>query len=58
VVSHITEVTDISGDQILMQDLGIMGKDLNYIVSTKFMPKKIEKLEKCGFKRELFQTSF
>jgi len=58
VVSHITEVTDISGDQILMQDLGIMGKDLNYIVSTKFMPKKIEKLVKCGFKRELFQTSF
>jgi len=58
VVSHITEVTDISGDQILMQDLGIMGKDLSYIVSTKFMPKKIEKLEKCGFKRELFQTSF
>ena len=58
VVSHITEVTDISGDQILMQDLGVMGKDLNYIVSTKFMPKKIEKLEKCGFKRELFQTSF
>ena len=58
VVSHITEVTDISGDQILMQDLGIMGKDLNYIVSTKFMPKKIEKLEKCGFKREMFQTSF
>ena len=34
VVSHITEVTDISGDQILMQDLGIMGKDLSYIVST------------------------
>ena len=34
VVSHITEVTDISGDQILMQDLGFMGKDLSYIVST------------------------
>lgn len=58
VVSHITEVTDISGDQILMQDLGVLGKDMNFIVSTKFMPKKIEKLEKCGFKRELFQTSF
>jgi pilus assembly protein CpaF len=58
VVSHVTEVTDISGDQILMQDLGIMGKDANYIVSTKFMPKKIEKLEKCGFKREMFQNSF
>lgn len=58
VVSHITEVTDISGDQVLMQDLGTLNKDLNYIVSTKFMPKKIEKLEKQGFNRALFQTGF
>jgi pilus assembly protein CpaF len=58
VVSHITEVTDISGDQVLMQDLGILNQDLNYIVSTQFMPKKIDKLVKCGFDRSLFQKSF
>lgn len=58
VVSHITEVTDISGDQVLMQDLGLLGKDLNYIVSTKFLPKKIDRLEKNGFDRTLFQTGF
>lgn len=58
VVSHITEVTDISGDQVLMQDLATLNKDMNYIVSTKFMPKKIEKLEKFGFNRSLFQTGF
>lgn len=58
VVSHITEVTDMSGDQVLMQDLGLLGKDLDYIVSTKFMPKKIERLEKQGFDRKLFQDGF
>lgn len=58
VVSHITEVTDISGDQVLMQDLGIIEKNLDYIVSTKFMPKKIERLEKHGFDRKLFQDGF
>lgn len=58
VVSHITEVTEMSGDQVLMQDLGILGKDMDYIVSTKFLPKKIEQLEKCGFDRKLFQKGF
>jgi pilus assembly protein CpaF len=58
VVSHITEVTDMSGDQVLMQDIGVLGKDLNFIVSTNLIPKKIEILEKNGFNRKLFQSNF
>jgi pilus assembly protein CpaF len=58
VVSHITEITDMSGDQVLMQDIGLLGKDLNYIVSTNLIPKKIEILEKNGFNRKLFQSNF
>ena len=58
VVSNITEVTDLSGDQILMQDVGVLGKDMNYIVSSGFIPKNIELLEKNGFNRKLFQNDF
>ncbi|MFA6235921.1 MAG: ATPase, T2SS/T4P/T4SS family [Bacteriovorax sp.] len=58
VVSHITEITDMSGDQVLMQDIGVLGKDLNYVVSTNLIPKKIEILEKNGFNRKLFQSNF
>ncbi len=58
VVSHITEVCEMSGDQVLMQDLGVLGKDMDYIVSTKFLPKNIERLEKNGFNRKMFQTGF
>lgn len=58
VVSHITEVTDMSGDQVLMQDIGVLNKNLNYIVSTNLIPKKIEILEKNGFDRNLFKGNF
>jgi pilus assembly protein CpaF len=58
VVSHITEVTEMSGEQVLMQDIGVLSKDLNYIVSTNLIPKKIDILEKNGFNRKLFQSSF
>jgi len=58
VVSHITEVTEMSGEQVLMQDIGVLSKDLNYIISTNLIPKKIDILEKNGFNRKLFQSSF
>jgi hypothetical protein len=48
----------MSGEQVLMQDIGVLSKDLNYIVSTNLIPKKIDILEKNGFNRKLFQSSF
>lgn len=58
VVSHITEITEMSGEQVLMQDIGVLEKDMNFIVSTNLIPKKIEVLEKNGFNRKLFQKNF
>lgn len=58
VVSHIAEVTDMSGDQILMQDIGKLSDDMNYIVSCGLLPKCINKLEKHGFNRKLFVEDF
>lgn len=58
VVSHIAEITDLSGDQVLMQDIGVLQEDMNYIVSTGFMPKRIKLLEKHGFNSKLFQKGF
>ena len=45
VVSHIAEVTDMSGEHVLMQDIGLLAKDMNFIVSSGLMPKRIEQLE-------------
>ncbi len=58
VVSHIAELTDISGDQVLMQDIGKLSDDMSYIVSCGLVPKSIKKLEKHGFDRKLFATDF
>jgi pilus assembly protein CpaF len=58
VVSHIAEVTDVAGEQVLLQDLGVLAKDMDYIVSTKYLPKNIERLEKAGFDRSLFTSGF
>lgn len=58
VVSHVAEITDLSGDQILMQDIGKLDKDMNYIISSGLLPKCINKLEKYGFNKKLFLDDF
>lgn len=58
VVSHVAEITDLSGDQILMQDIGKLSNDLSYMVSCGLIPKCIKKLEKHGFDRKLFSEDF
>lgn len=58
VVSHVAEVTDLSGDQILMQDIGTLSDDMSYIVSSGFLPKCIKKLEKHGLDKKLFVEGF
>lgn len=57
-VGHISEITDLSGDQILMQDIGVLGKDMSYIVSSGLVPKRIDLLVKHGFDRKFFSTDF
>ena len=54
VVSH-KELTDISGDQVLMQDIKLSGHEL-YV--SGLVPKSIKRLEKHGFDRKLFSTDF
>jgi len=58
VVSHITEVTEVSGSTILMQNIGTLGKNLDYITSTGLVPKNIERFQKAGLHLDLFKDFF
>ena len=54
VVSHITEVCNMEGDKILLQDIGLRG---NLGASfTGLVPRKVEELYEAGLERSFFEN--
>ena len=53
VVSHVTEISNMEGDKILMQDLGAFGKNGEFKF-TGLVPACFEKLQKAGLSKDFF----